>query len=184
MASYSTHEELEAGLSTVRQSPRNGGLVKMIVRRPQVDAREVLDACPLDRVEGLMGDSWKTRGGIPNPEKQLTIMNSRVIDLIAKHEERWPLAGDQLFIDLDLSSANLPPGTQISIGNAAVEISAQPHKGCKKFLARFGPDALKFVNSEMGLRLNLRGINAKVIQSGVVRVGDSVTKKAQPTTSE
>jgi MOSC domain-containing protein YiiM len=103
-------------------------------------------------------------------------MNARAIAVIAQAEERWPLAGDQLYVDLDLSDANVPPGTRIAIGTAIVEASEVPHRGCKKFAARFGLDALRFVNSKLGYELNLRGINARIVQSGVVRAGDAVRK--------
>ena len=178
-----TMEQLEAGLDAIRKSPPDHGVVKMIVRRPQSGAREVLDECQLDTVEGLVGDDWKARGSVQtpdgkaHPDMQLTIMNSRAIALIAQQKDRWPLAGDQVYIDMDLSSANLPPGTQIKLGSAVIEISAQPHTGCKKFVARYGLDAMKFVNSKIGRQLNLRGVNAKVIQSGMLRVGDIATKR-------
>ena len=179
-----TMEQLEAGVGAIRKSPPDHGVVKMIVRRPQSGAREVLDECKLDTVEGLVGDDWKARGSVQtpdgqaHPDMQLTIMNSRAIALIAQQKDRWPLAGDQLFVDLDLSLTNLPPGTQITMGSAVIEISAQPHTGCKKFVARYGLDAMKFVNSENGRQLNLRGVNAKVVQGGVVRVGDIAAKRA------
>lgn len=177
-------EQLQAGLDAIRKSPQDQGVVKMIVRRPQSDVREILEECQLDPVEGLVGDDWRSRGsgltsdGSSHPDMQLTIMNSRAIELIAQHKDRWPLAGDQTFLDMDLSLANLPPGTRITLGSAVIEISAQPHTGCKKFVARYGLDAMKFVNSEIGRQLNLRGVNAKVIQGGVVHVGDIAAKCA------
>ena len=131
---------------------------------------------------GLLGDTWGSRpssstpDGSPHPDKQLNVMNSRVIALIAVDRERWPLAGDQLFVDLDLSPANLPPGTRLALGSAVIEVTAPPHTGCQKFVERFGLDAMKFVNSPVGRELNLRGINAKVVQPGPIRVGDAVTK--------
>ena len=177
-----TLEELAAGLDEIRRSPQDHGVLAMIVRRSQVDGREVLEEGELDLTEGLVGDNWQARGssltadGSAHPDMQLNIMNTRVIALVAQDKERWPLAGDQLYADLDLSGENLPPGTRLAIGSSVIEVTAQPHTGCAKFSTRFGADAMKFVNSPVGRQLNLRGINAKVIQSGVVRVGDIVSK--------
>ena len=181
-AKHLTMAELEAGLDTIRQSPKDEGVIAMIVRRPKVDAREVLEEGELNLVEGLVGDTWKVRGssrttdGAAHPDMQLNIMNARVIALLAREKDRWPLAGDQLFIDMDVSSGNLPPGTRLALGSAVIEVTDQPHTGCKKFEARFGLDALKFVNSPLGRQLQLRGLNAKVTQPGVIRVGDFVKK--------
>src|SRR5438270_6938914 len=177
-----TTAELEAGVDEIRRSPKDQGVLKLIVRRPAVGEREVLDEGELDLRLGLVGDTWKDRPSLrtldasPHPDMQLNIMNSRVIALVAQGKDRWPLAGDQLFLDMDLSEENLPAGTRLALGSAVVEVTAQPHTGCKKFVARFGPDAMKFVNSPVGRRLNLRGINAKVVRPGVVRVGDVVKK--------
>jgi MOSC domain-containing protein YiiM len=177
---HPTIEEMEAGLAEIRQSPADAGVLRLIVRRPEVDAREVLEEGRLDVVEGLVGDAWsrsRSRGG-PNPEMQINIMNVRAIALIARSQERWPLAGDQLFVDLDLSADNLPPGARLALGSAVVEITAPPHTGCGKFASRFGVDAVKFVNSAVGKRLRLRGVNAKVVQPGLIRAGDLVQKIA------
>ena len=177
-----TLERLEAGLEHIRQSPRDVGVLKLISRRPNTDEREVVDEAQLDPAHGLVGDNWKARGsrsaadGMANPEMQLNVMNARVIGLIAQDKTRWALAGDQLFVDFDLSEVNVPPGTRLSIGSAVIEVTAPPHLGCKKFSARFGPDAMKFVNSPDGKLLHLRGVNAKVVQQGVIRTGDSVKK--------
>lgn len=178
-----TLAELEAGLDTIRQSPRQGGGLTMIVRRPAIGEREVMEQGKLDLLEGLIGDTWRMRGssrtedGSSHPDMQLNIMNARVIALLAQAKERWPLAGDQLFVDLDLSLDNLPAGTRIVIGEAVIEVTAQPHAGCNKFTARFGLDALKFVNSSLGKQLRLRGLNAKVVHPGVIRIGNQVKKQ-------
>jgi hypothetical protein len=177
---YLTLEELEENLNLINQSPKDGGRLELIVRRPAVDEREALDEGTLDLRLGLIGDTWisrrssRTPAGSPHPEMQITLMNSRVIALLAQIRERWPLAGDQLFVDLDLSAANLAPGTQLKIGLAVVEITAQPHTGCVKFSERFGHDALLFVNAPARKELRLRGVNAKIVQPGVIKVGDSV----------
>jgi hypothetical protein len=174
--------ELEAGLEDVRRSPKDGGVLQMIVRRPRVGEREVLDEAELDVVEGLVGDNWKMRSskrtvdGSPHPDMQLNIMNARLATLVARERGRWPLAGDQLFVELDLSEENLPAGTRLSIGAAIVEVTAEPHTGCGKFVERFGLDAMMFVNSPLGRQLHLRGINAKVVQRGAIRVGDVIRK--------
>lgn len=179
---YLTTTEIEAGLGYIRESPKDEGIVELIVRRPRTEEREVLTEAELHPEQGLIGDNWVHRGssrtsdGSPHPEMQLNIMNSRVIALLAQERERWALAGDQLFVDLDLSAPNLPPRTQLSIGTAIIEVTPQPHTGCKKFVSRFGVDALKFVNSELGRELHLRGINARVVRGGVVRQGDLVRK--------
>ena len=175
-------EELEAALDHLKQAPKDEGIVQLIVRRPQVDEREVLDEAELDPVGGLIGDNWVTRGskrtpdGSPHPEMQINIMNARVTALVAQEKERWPLAGDQLYIDMDLSKDNLPAGSRIMVGSAVLEVSPLPHTGCHKFVARFGADAMKFVNSPEGKELCLRGINAKVVQAGVIKVGHSARK--------
>lgn len=177
-----TKAELEAGLPHVQASPKDGGALEMLVRRPETNARETLDEGVLDLADGLVGDNWRTRGnpateeGAADPEMQLNIMNARVAALVAGSRERWPLAGDQLYLDLDLSVANLPPGTRLRLGEALLEVTPPPHTGCRKFVSRFGKDAMKFVNSRLGRQLNLRGINAKVVAPGVVRVGDLARK--------
>jgi hypothetical protein len=177
-----TMEELEAALDHLRGAPKDEGVVKLIVRRPQVDEREVIDVAELDPIGGLIGDSWIRRGsrrtldGSPHPDMQINIMNARVTALVAQELERWPLAGDQLYIDMDLSKENLPAGSRIAIGSAVLEVSPLPHTGCHKFVARFGLEAMQFVNSTVGKELCLRGINAKVVQGGVVKLGNKAKK--------
>lgn len=174
--------ELEAGLDKIHQSPKTEGLLEMIVRRPRTNEREVLNEGELDLNEGLVGDNWRARGnpltedGSSHPDMQITVMNSRVIALIAPDKERWQLAGDQLFIDLDLSTENLPPGSRLALGTSVIEVTAKPHTGCQKFVERFGGDATRLVNSALGRQHNWRGINAKVVQAGVIRVGDIARK--------
>ena len=177
-----TQQELEAGLDEIRKSPENNGVLKLIVRRPETDQREVITEGKLQPTVGLEGDNWLKRGsratadGSAHPEMQLNIMNSRVTALVAQDPDRWSLAGDQLYIDMDLSPENLPPGTQLAIGSAIIEVTSPPHTGCKKFVARFGRDAMMFVNSGLGKTLNLRGINAKVIKAGTIRTNDIAEK--------
>lgn len=177
-----TMAELEARLDEIRQSPKDEGVLHLIVRRPQIDEREVLEEAQLDLVEGLVGDTWKMRGssrtddGSSHPDMQITVMNARAAALVAQDKDRWQLAGDQLYIDLDLSGENLPPGTRLAIGTAVIEVSDQPHNGCKKFVSRYGLDAMLFVNSPVGKELHLRGINTKVVQPGTIHVGDVVKK--------
>jgi hypothetical protein len=177
-----TMEELEAGLDEIRRAPKDEGVLELIVRRPRPGEREVLQDGALDVHEGLVGDSWKDRksnrsaDGLAHPDMQLNIMSSRVVALVAQDKARWHLAGDQLFVDMDLSAANLPPGTQLAVGAAIIEVTNQPHTGCGKFIERFGADAVKFVNSPIGRELQLRGVNARVVQAGAIRVGDVVRK--------
>ncbi len=176
--------ELEAGLDEIRRAPKHAGSLAMIVRRPASEQREVLEEGSLDLAEGLVGDNWKERGshrmpgGQANPNTQITVINSRLVSLLARNRDRWQLAGDQLFVDFDLSLENLPPGTRLAIGSAVIEVTSEPHTGCKKFTSRYGVDAMKFVNSPVGRELCLRGINAKVVQPGKLKVGDPVKKLA------
>jgi len=169
-----TFAELEAGLDQIRASPRDLGTVEMIVRRPRSEQREVLASARLDPDAGLVGDRW---GAVtPRRGEQLTLMNSRTIALLAQDRARWPLAGDQLYVDLDLSKENLPPGTRLAVGDAVIEVSAEPHTPCRKFRARYGVDAVRFVGSEVGKELQLRGINARIVAAGDVRAGDAIRK--------
>jgi MOSC domain-containing protein YiiM len=172
---HATLEELHAGLDHIRSSPSDVGTLELIVRRPAESLREVLDEGELDLEVGLVGDRWHL-GSSPTNDSQLTLMNSRLAELVARGRERWPLAGDQLYVDLDLSVENLPAGTRLSVGEAVIELTDVPHTGCAKFTARFGTDAVKFVNKSPGRELRLRGANARVVTPGMVRVGDRVSK--------
>jgi hypothetical protein len=183
MAQHRTPDELVAGLPAIREAPRQTGTVEMIVRRPAVDAREVLEEGRLTVEEGLVGDSWRARGsrstpdGSADPERQLTMMGARVVDLFAGGERAaWAQAGDQLYVDLDLSEANLPAGTRLAVGTALVEVTAPAHTGCAKFSARFGSEALRLANSAEGRALRLRGLHVRVVGPGTVRAGDEIRR--------
>jgi MOSC domain-containing protein YiiM len=144
----------------------------------------VVEEAQLDPTAGLIGDCWRERGsratedGSAHPDMQLTMMSARMAALVAGARDRWPLAGDQLYVDLDLSAANLPPGTLLEVGSARIEITDQPHTGCGKFVRRFGLDAMRFVNTQLGRDLNLRGIYARIVNAGTVRTGDPIRKVA------
>ena len=179
-----TTEDLESALDHIRDSPTDNGTVELIVRRPAMDEREVLEEAELDPAYGVVGDTWNIRGskrtedGSSHPDMQLNVMNARVAALIARDPDRRALAGDQLYVDLDLSEDNLPPGTRLVLGTSTIEVTDQPHPGCAKFTRRFGLDAFHWVNTEAGSKLRLRGLNAKVVVPGVVRRGDTISKSA------
>jgi MOSC domain-containing protein YiiM len=166
---------LDAGLPRIKAAPADGGTVELIVRRPVEDEREILTEARLDPALGMVGDRWSTVDA-DHDDRMLTLMNARLVDLVATSRERWPLAGDQLYVDLDLSTANLPVGTRLGLGSAVAEVTSAPHRGCKKFAARFGLDALRFVNNEEAYALRLRGMYVRVLQGGVVRAGDVIRK--------
>ena len=182
MLQYVDLAQLEESLDHIRAAPADLGTVELIARRPAVDERELLTEAHLDTRDGLEGDTWRVRGssrttdGGPNPDSQLTLMSARAAAAIAGERERWPLAGDQLYVDLDISVTNLPPGSRVQIGSAVIEFSQSPHTGCAKFQSRYGNDSLRFVNSGVGRELRLRGANCRVVVAGVVRVGDTIRK--------
>lgn len=175
--------EISDSIESVLASPMDTGLVELIVRRPKINKREIVEYGILDMENGLVGDNWLTRGsfrtmnGLAHPEMQINLMNYRFAELIAGHRSRVPLAGDQLFVDFDLSGKNLPVGTRLSIGEAIIEVTAVPHLGCKKFVERFGLDAMKYANSDFGREHNLRGINARVVKSGQISTGDVIQRR-------
>jgi len=183
VARHLTTEELEAALDRIRSAPPEEGVVELIVRRPTEGEREVLLEGALDLSEGLVGDRWsahrssRTPDGSPNRDTQLTLMSARVVDLVsAGDRERWPLAGDQLYVDFDISVENLPAGTRLALGSAVIEVTPEPHTGCVKFASRFGKDAHRFVNTKPHRHLRLRGLNAKVVEPGTVSAGDTIRK--------
>jgi hypothetical protein len=178
-----TQSELEASLEHITQSPPDNGRVECIVIRPQSNERVALQNCEVSPTLGVHGDNWPARvtslslpDGSANPKAQIALMNSRVIAALAQSKERWPLAGDNLFVDLDLGVENISPGQQLAVGSAILEITDIPHTGCGKFAERYGADAARFVNSKTGKQLRLRGIYAQVVQSGVIKVGDTIKK--------
>jgi hypothetical protein len=182
MSEHRPLQELCGWLDQIRAAPSTDGRIELIVRRPTVEAREVITRGELCTSNGLIGDNWSTKPtratGMPKPNAQLTLMNARAAAAIAGERDRWPLAGDQLYVDFDLSTANVPPGIRVAVGAAEIEVTDEPHLGCGKFVRRFGVDAQKFVNSLEGRALNCRGVNARVIVPGTVQTGDTIRKLA------
>lgn len=179
---HRTPDELAGGLDDIRSSPTDAGTLELIVARPAVGEREVLDSATLDLAAGLVGDNWLERGsghtddGSADPDQQLNVINARLARLVAGDDvDRRALAGDQLHVDLDISIDNLPAGSRLAIGDAVIEITPSPHTGCAKFTQRFGLDAMRFVNSEVGSALRLRGLCARVVQPGTIHAGDAIT---------
>jgi MOSC domain-containing protein YiiM len=174
---HATTAELEAGLDYILQSPKTEGTLTLIVVRPEVDKRLVLQECEMSTEQGVHGDNWLHKGR-PDANGQVLLMNARAIELLARTPERWALAGDQLYVDLDLSEDNLQAGQRLALGSAVLEVTSKPHKGCAKFARRFGQEALEFVNSPQGWQLHLRGVCTRVVQPGTARVGDRIVKIA------
>ncbi len=177
---------LEPHLADVQAAPRDNGRVELIVRRPSVDAREIIAEGALDPAQGLVGDSWAARGSRMTPdgsaqlEIQVTLINVRVLKAIEPDPARWPLAGDQVYVDLDLSVEALPAGSRLAIGSAVIEVSEPPHTGCAKFSARFGSDALRWINSPTGRAHRMRGLNARIVTAGTIHTGDTIRRIEVP----
>jgi hypothetical protein len=177
-----SRERLMAGLGQIRDSPKDDGRLLLIVRRPGVGDRELPAEAVLDQAAGLAGDNWLARGskstadGSADPDRQVTVMNARVAELVADGTDHMALAGDQLYLDLDISQDNLPAGSLLAVGQAVLRVSEAPHLGCAKFVERFGAEAMRFVNSRVGRQLRLRGMNARIVVPGIVRLGDPAAK--------
>ena len=167
----------DAHVDTILEAPTDEGRLELIVRRPAEGERELLDEAHLDLELGLVGDRWAARDVRSTPvylAAQLTVMNTRVLAAIESNRRRWPLAGDQLYVDLNLSMEQLPAGSRLGIGLAVIEVSEEPHTGCAKFGSRFGSDALRWINSPTGRALRMRGLNARIVEPGTIRTGDAV----------
>ena len=182
MDTQRTVEELEAEYAAMPAAPRDVGVVAWLVRRPVPLEREVLERAELCPELGLVGDCWPTKpskrtaDGSPHPERQLTLMNTAATEVIAGPKQGWAAAGDQVYVDFDLSEESLPPGTQLQLGSAVIEVTAELHVGCDKFHRRFGSAALRWVNGKEGRSRRLRGVNVKVVTAGQVAVGDQLQR--------
>ena len=178
---FATADQLDAAIDHVVGAPSEVGTVELLVARPAIDERIVLDVAELRPGVGLVGDNYLERGsprtadGRADPLAELNVMSARALAAVAGPDRRaWPPAGDQLIVDFDLSEANCPAGTRLAIGGALIEVTSKPHNGCAKFADRYGVDAARWVNSRKDL--HLRGICAVVIDAGTVSVGDEIRR--------
>lgn len=175
-------EQIEARLDWIKASPADKGTLAGLCIRPELNQRRELESCLLSPEGGVEGDFWvrqcwkKLEDGSSDPIVQVAIMNARAVDVVAGSRDRWKLAGDQLFVDFDLSEDRIAPGDRLQIGEAVVEIAPIPHTGCDLFRDRYGMDAVKFINSKLGKSLRLRGVFAQIVRGGMVRLGDPVQK--------
>ena len=165
-------EQLREGLRKLPELPRDRGRLALLVRRRADGVRETPERVRLDAEEGLVGDGWSRRPP-RKPDAQLAVMCRPLAELIANGQP-LSLFGDNLFVDLDLSAANLPEGARLQVGEAVVEMTPEPHDGCLKFKQRFGQDALRFVQDKATRSENRRGVYWRVVESGEVAVGDPV----------
>ncbi len=179
---HPTLEQLELSLETIAASPSKQGTVELIISRPETGKRVVHTIGNFSKTGGLEGDNWandcwKTLpDGKSDPIVQIAITNTRLLAAICPDKSRWPLAGDQIYTELNLSKTNLPVGTRLSAGTVILEITQEPHLGCSQYAEHFGKDSLKFTLTPRGRELNLRGIYAKVIKSGSINTGDRISK--------
>lgn len=164
--------ELEAAFRALPPAPKEAGRLTHIVRRPTKEAREVLQHARLSLADGLPGDGWSQKPA-PDPAAQLTVMQIGVAEMLANGQS-LALFGDNLFVDLDLAVENLPIGSRLRVGGAVVEVTPLPHDGCHKFNARFGTDALRFVNAKPTRHRNLRGIYWRILEAGDIEIGSAV----------
>ena len=176
---HAATSEVEAKLDWLRESPKDGGKGTCIVIRPRTNERVLLTTCEVSAEQGVHGDNWEGRGKAPDPMTQITIMNTRMIELLGQGQDQRKLSGDQFFADMDLSETNLPVGQRLRIGTAILEVTPKPHTGCGKFSKRFGTDALRFVNSREGRPLRLRGVYVQVVSAGSIEVGSTIEKIQQ-----
>ncbi len=165
-------DEIEAGWDRLPSPPTDTGRVALIVARRADGVRETPERARLSPEEGVPGDRWARRTS-HRPDMQLAVMRRDVAELLANGQ---PIthAGDNLFVDLDLSGRNLPAGTRLRVGQALVEVSAEPHDGCRKFMGRFGQAALRFISDRTRRACHLRGIYWTVTEPGDVAVGDPI----------
>jgi MOSC domain-containing protein YiiM len=177
---FATTAQLEARIDEVVAAPSDVGRVELVVARPATGERLVLESAELRPGVGLVGDNYLARGsskpggGPADPLAELNVMSARALDAVSGDDrERWPLAGDQLIVDFDLSERNCPAGTRLAVGTAVIEVTTKPHNGCAKFSDRYGIDAARWINSRKDLRL--RGICAVVVEVGTVTPGDTIS---------
>lgn len=179
-----TTEQITERVSKLTPAPTDSGMVATLIVRPDTNERKIVPSIHVIPGEGIVGDNYLARGdkrtpdGSAHPEGQICLMNASVLDVLADGDtNKWQLAGDQILVDFDLSTDNIPGGTRLSIGTATFEVSNKPHNGCAKFAERFGMDASRFVNSDKVQRY--RGINVMVVTEGDVSVGDTISKLAE-----